>query len=205
MRHVSLRGRILDDGHGANRGVGLLIDVTLEKALEEQLIRMTVSDGLTGLRNRRGFDQTLRGEWRRCSQDGRPVSLVMLDVDRFKRFNDTYGHLVGDQALIAVGRALTRCAEGISIARYGGEEFALVLPAADHVQATALGERIVTTMRELRVRQAPDWPLTVSVGVATWTAQQGRSRASELLERADQALYAAKRAGRNRAVTDSGH
>ena len=131
-RFLSLRGKVSTrDRRGRPvRAVGLLLDVTAEKAMEEQLLRLVMSDALTGVANRRAFDQALRTEWRRCARAGEPLSVLMVDIDNFKRFNDTFGHPVGDAALIAVARTL---ADGLHragdvLARYGGEEFAVILP-----------------------------------------------------------------------------
>jgi diguanylate cyclase (GGDEF)-like protein len=203
-RYLSLRGRILDrDSAGRPvRAVGLLLDVTTEKAMEEQLVRMSVSDGLTGAPNRRAFDQTLRGEWRRCTRAREALSIVMVDIDGFKQFNDRFGHLVGDQALISVSRALTSALPGEDdlAARYGGEEFSVVLPGTDTAGAGLVAERMLDAVRGVTVRQAPGWDVTVSVGSASWHPDRETIKANALLGRADEALYAAKRAGKNRAT-----
>jgi diguanylate cyclase (GGDEF)-like protein len=204
VRHLSLRGRTLDRGaSGAPiRAVGLLLDVTTEKAMEEQLVRMSSSDSLTGTPNRRAFDQALRGEWRRSSRAREPLSLIMVDIDRFKQFNDRFGHLIGDQALIAVARALTAGLgrEGDLVARYGGEEFAVVLPGTDLAGAAAVGRQLVDAVRAVTVRQAPDWNLSVSVGTDTWHPDDELIKSPILLGRADEALYEAKSSGRDRVV-----
>ena len=170
--------------------------------MEEQLLRMSVSDGLTGTPNRRAFDQALRGEWRRSSRAREPLSLIMVDIDRFKQFNDRFGHLIGDQALIAVARALTAALgrEGDLVARYGGEEFAVVLPGTDLAGAAAIGQQLVEAIRGVSLRQAPDWSLSVSVGTATWHPDEELIKSPVLLGRADEALYEAKNSGRDRAV-----
>ncbi|HEX8496751.1 MAG TPA: EAL domain-containing protein [Actinomycetales bacterium] len=203
-RHVSLRGRVLQrDRKGRPlRAVGLLLDITAEKAMEEQLLRMVMSDALTGVSNRRAFDQLLRSEWRRCTRAGQPLSIVMVDVDDFKRFNDAFGHLVGDEALCAVARALTGGLRraGDVIARFGGEEFALVLPGVDREGALVVAERLVEQVRAITMRQAPRWALSVSVGTATWHPDDDPLRSVQLLARADGALFAAKAAGKDRAV-----
>jgi diguanylate cyclase (GGDEF)-like protein/PAS domain S-box-containing protein len=204
VRHLSLRGRTLDrDASGAPaRAVGLLLDVTTEKAMEEQLLRMSVSDALTGTPNRRAFDQALRGEWRRSKRAREPLSLIMVDIDRFKQFNDTFGHLIGDQALIAVARALTAGLgrEGDLVARYGGEEFAVVLPGTDLSGAAAIAGGLIEAVRGVAVRQAPDWNLSISVGTATWHPDDELIKSPILLGRADEALYEAKNSGKDRVV-----
>ena len=204
VRHLSFRGRTLDRdaSRAPARAVGLLLDVTTEKAMEEQLLRMSVSDALTGTPNRRAFDQALRGEWRRSSRAREPLSLIMVDIDRFKQFNDRFGHLIGDQALIAVARALTAGLgrEGDLVSRYGGEEFAVILPGTDLAGAAAIGRQLVEAIRRVRVRQAPDWALSVSVGTATWHPDEELIKSPVLLGRADEALYEAKKSGKNRVV-----
>lgn len=204
LRYLSLRGRILDRDSGgrALRAVGLLLDVTTEKAMEEQLVRMSVSDGLTGIPNRRAFDQALRGEWRRCTRAPGPLSIIMVDIDGFKQFNDRFGHLVGDQALIAVARALTAALhrEGDIVARYGGEEFCVVMPDTDTDGAAVVARHLLQAAREVTVRQAPGWNVTVSVGSASWHPGRETIKSGALLGRADEALYVAKRTGKNRAM-----
>jgi diguanylate cyclase (GGDEF)-like protein/PAS domain S-box-containing protein len=204
LRHLSLRGKILDrDRRGRPlRAVGLVLDVTTEKAMEEQLLRMVMTDALTGVPNRRAFDQALRSEWRRCTRGFEPISVVMIDIDNFKRFNDTFGHLVGDEALCAVARALTAPLHraGDVLARFGGEEFAVVLPGVDDTGALRVAKRLVEAARTVTIRQAADWSLSVSVGAASWHPGSPAPKSLELLARADEALYAAKTAGKDRAV-----
>ena len=204
VRHLSLRGKILDRDHRDRplRAVGLALDITAEKAMEEKMLRMVMSDALTSIPNRRAFDQALRTEARRCSRELEPLSVVMVDIDNFKAFNDTFGHLIGDTALVAVARALTEIIQraGDVLARFGGEEFAVVLPGVDDRGAFAVAERVVAAVRSVTVRQAPGWDLSVSVGSASWHPGEAKLRPVELLTQADQALYAAKAAGKDRAV-----
>lgn len=204
LRYLSLRGRILDRDSGGRpvRAVGLLLDVTTEKAMEEQLVRMSFSDGLTGAPNRRAFDQALRGEWRRCTRAREALSIVMVDIDGFKQLNDRFGHLIGDQALIGVARALTAALqrEGDLVARYGGEEFSVVLPSTDAAGATVVAQHLLQAARAVTLRQAPGWNVTVSVGSASWHPDREAIKATALLGRADEALYAAKRTGKDRAI-----
>ena len=204
LRHLSLRGTVLDrDRRGRPlRAVGLLLDVTIEKAMEEQMLRMVMRDALTGAPNRRAFDQALRSEWRRSTRSGEPLSVIMVDIDDFKRFNDTFGHLVGDEALCSIARALSAVfhREGDLLARFGGEEFAVVLPGADHEGARRVADRIVDAVRGVVVRQAPGQTLTVSVGTASREHRDDGAGPRDLLGRSDEALYAAKGAGKDRVV-----
>lgn len=204
LRYLSLRGKVLTrDRRGRPlRAVGLVLDVTAEKAMEEQMLRMVMSDALTGVPNRRAFDQALRTQWRRCTRALQPLSVLMIDIDNFKRFNDTFGHPAGDAALIAVARALSNCLHraGDVLARYGGEEFAVVMPGVDALAALNVADRLVQTVRAVTVRQAAGWNATVSVGAATWFPGSAAAKSSELLALADAALYAAKAAGKDRAL-----
>lgn len=204
LRYLSLRGKVLTRGRRDRpiRAVGLLLDVTAEKAMEEQMLRMVMSDALTGVPNRRAFDQALRTEWRRCTSELEPLSVLMIDIDDFKRFNDTFGHIVGDAALIAVARALSNALQraGDVLARYGGEEFAVVMPTADGPGAMVTAQRLVEAVRAVTVRQATGWHPSVSIGAATWAPGSSTVKPAELLRLADTALYAAKAAGKDRAV-----
>lgn len=175
--------------------------------LNRQLETLSVTDGLTGIANRRCFDQTLEIEWARASRTGVPLALALLDVDWFKRYNDHYGHLAGDACLRAVAAVLADTARrtGDLVARYGGEEFAFIAPAADGPTALAMGIRICEA---LRARALPHelsrfHCLTVSIGVATLVPAIGQSR-DALLKAADQALYRAKKQGRNTVVLADG-
>ncbi len=167
-----------------------------------QLERLSTLDTLTGLANRRRFDEVLRHEWRRSARDGTPLSLVFCDIDFFKNYNDGYGHLAGDECLGQVARAVSALSNrpGDLAARYGGEEFVLVLPGTGEEGALKLAERLRARIEELDIPHAhsPLAPrLTISLGVASAIPQPG-SEPAELLAVADRALYAAKEEGRNR-------
>lgn len=203
-RYLRLRGKTVErDRHArGRRAIGLIVDVSAEKAMQEQMLTMVMSDALTGVPNRRAFDQTLRSELRRCTRTGEPLSVVMVDVDDFKRFNDTFGHMVGDDVLCTVSRALSaqpRPDAGI-LARFGGEEFSAVLPGIGRADAATMSEALVLSVRGARLRQAPEWPLTISAGTATWSPGEPLLKPAELLDRADRALYVAKNAGKDRSV-----
>jgi diguanylate cyclase len=172
----------------------------LELARHESL-----TDPLTTLGNRKYFDQALIGAVATASATNEPLSLVMLDIDHFKAFNDTYGHLTGDQVLRLVANCIKQNVKGQDIAvRYGGEEFALILPATALRQAITVADHIrqAVVTKELMKRSTGEslGRITVSVGIAGW---QKDDAAQTLIERADTCLYAAKHGGRNRVVCQS--
>ncbi len=210
-RYLSLRGKVInfDRRNRPLRSVGLIVDVTAEKALEEQMLKMIMSDGLTGVPNRRAFDQGIRSHWRICKRDSTPLTLVMIDIDNFKKFNDTFGHLVGDDALCAIARSLGGEVKGADemVARFGGEEFAVILPSTGGADAIERCEKILAAVRKVQVRQAPEWNFSVSMGAATALEFPKELKATDLLAQADACLYLAKESGKDRAVTkvvDSG-
>lgn len=164
------------------------------------LAALASTDALTGLANRRRFDETLDSEWSRARRSGEPIALLMIDIDNFKRLNDTLGHPAGDRCLREVGRTLAQCIGRKSdlVARYGGEEFTAILPGASQGDAF----RIAEWMRRMVAGKALQTPaeggvVTVSVGVG-WVRQAEGDDPSHLTAAADGALYEAKRAGRNR-------
>lgn len=167
-----------------------------------QLEKLSQLDGLTGLFNRRYFDSALAAEWRRLQRQHLPLGLLMIDVDFFKRYNDNYGHLAGDEALRHISSALQQHAgrEGERVCRYGGEEFAILLPGADLAQCHKVAALI---HEEVRTRNIPHVTetgrLTISIGIAC--AIPGcRQPSAALISAADGALYHAKRSGRNRSA-----
>jgi diguanylate cyclase (GGDEF)-like protein len=168
---------------------------------EDKLEELATTDALTGLRNRRKFDDTIETEWRRATRQKTPLALLMIDADHFKSYNDTFGHQAGDQMLVGIAICISDSVRraGDCTARYGGEEFAVLLPGL--LPAEAL--RVAETIR-LKVQQWSDGPTitTVSVGVASLTPTATMDWSS-LIEIADKALYAAKADGRNRSVLAS--
>ncbi len=184
-----------------------LVCIVEEKTLDlrranESLLRLSCLDPLTGLSNRRVFDQTLDKECARAGRSEATVSLVILDVDHFKALNDSEGHQRGDEYLVMVGTVLNLLArrQGDVVARYGGEEFAVILPETSAVEALRIAEsiRLAIVRRALPHPASPVAPvLTVSMGVAT-SAPEWCSTPEQLVAAADNALYRAKRSGRNR-------
>jgi diguanylate cyclase (GGDEF)-like protein len=165
----------------------------------ERLMCHAATDGLTGLANRRSFDTDLKAAMARASLTGEPLSLLLLDVDHFKRFNDTHGHLAGDECLRRVADMLAEQCARMSChpARYGGEEFAVIMPKATRQQAEEFAAILLARTIDLDltgIASAAE-PLTISIGIATVAADGDDVRA--LFARADQGLYAAKQAGRN--------
>ncbi|MGR3319770.1 MAG: GGDEF domain-containing response regulator [Candidatus Anammoxibacter sp.] len=177
----------------------------LEKA-NKKLERLSFLDGLTGISNRRHFDMFLDEEWRRCERDVKYLSLVMTDIDFFKKYNDTYGHQQGDDCLKQVAATLDAVAKrpGDLTARYGGEEFVLVLSDTDSNNALILAEKYRDAVVSLKIPHGNSDTseyVTLSLGIATVIPSAGLSH-QDLIEAADKALYKAKSAGRNRVSTN---
>jgi diguanylate cyclase (GGDEF)-like protein len=172
-------------------------------ATNDRLQVMASVDMISGLANRRGLQNRLEFEWKKAEQTGGPVSLIMIDVDHFKLFNDTYGHLEGDKCLRQVGEALAAIAGEVSgfAARYGGEEFCLLLPKTNGIAAMDIGERVRAAVEDLHIPHSMSafQYITVSAGMAAVAPGQASS-VQDLIEAADAALYAAKHRGRNTVV-----
>jgi diguanylate cyclase (GGDEF)-like protein/PAS domain S-box-containing protein len=192
-----------EDGKGSI--ILVIRDIADRKRLEEELATFALQDGLTGLANRRSFDQTLDREWRRTVRDTSQLSLLLLDLDHFKQFNDEYGHQAGDDCLRSVAAA-TRSAlsrPGDIACRYGGEELAVILSETGADGAMEIAERVRQAVEALAIPHLGNSAApvaTVSIGVATALARAGGTmRMPEgLLLAADHALYRAKSEGRNR-------
>ncbi|MET0430481.1 MAG: diguanylate cyclase [Microvirga sp.] len=169
----------------------------------ERLVILASTDGLTGVANRRTFDDRLRGEWGRAGRDGRSLSLLVLDLDFFKQYNDHFGHGAGDECLKRVAHLLRTGRRAIDLpARLGGEEFAVLLPDTDLEGATAVAESVRSRIADLCIQhpKSPMGIVTASIGVTAATPGTADS-GQDLVEAADRALYEAKRAGRNRVVS----
>lgn len=178
----------------ALRSVLSQVEIQRQRDEQETLARR---DPLTGLGNRRSFDESLDRAHRRARRQGQGLAVLMIDIDHFKRLNDTYGHPEGDRRLRAVAGILDGCLQRGDdlLARYGGEEFIAALPSPDATHALGLGERLRASV-EAAALPAPVATVTISIGVA-WQAPGEDGDPRGLVERADQALYRAKHAGRN--------
>ncbi len=197
-------GPIYDESGKLVAVVETLRDMTAQKQAQDELQRLATRDGLTGVANRRSFDDTLKMEWRRASRESRTLSLLMVDVDFFKPYNDTYGHQGGDECLRQVAEAMTGVVKRASdaVARYGGEEFSILMPATEPEGALIVAERIRAAVEALRLPHSGSKVadhVTVSVGVASMHVGNEGLPAG-LVAAADAALYRAKHEGRNRVV-----
>ena len=166
--------------------------------------REATTDALTGISNRKFFEERLGDAARESMESGTPLSLLFIDIDHFKRFNDTYGHQVGDQVLRLVAKTLTDCVKGRdTTARYGGEEFVIILPQTRVTDAMRVAEQIRNTMMRHRIVSKSSreeyGTITLSIGVGGYRPGEP---VDEVLQRADAALYQAKRSGRNRVCSE---
>jgi diguanylate cyclase (GGDEF)-like protein len=197
-------GPIFDDQGNLVAVVETLRDMTEQKLAQTALQNLATRDGLTGIANRRSFDDRLQLEWLRTQREHQPLSLILMDVDFFKRYNDNYGHQQGDECLRQVAAAMAAAVfrPADLVARYGGEEFVVIMPNTNETGALAVAERICERIRELAIAHAYSdvaAHVTVSIGAAT-LIPQAEQPSSELVSAADAALYAAKHAGRDRVV-----
>lgn len=169
--------------------------------VNQELQRLSMTDGLTGIANRRLFDESLDREWRRCRRLKKPLSIILFDVDFFKKYNDRYGHQTGDECLRLVAKEVSRTASrpGDMAARYGGEEFVLILAETDQEGARWVADRIRQNLSALRIpHDGSDYKhVTISCGVVSVVPGEELS-AEKLVKSADIALYIAKEQGRNR-------
>lgn len=197
---------VTDERSGAPDGIVAVVrDVTERKALEDRLVALARTDGLTGLANRRSFDEALAVEWRRAKREGTPLSLLLVDIDRFKLFNDHYGHLAGDACLRDVAGVISAAVRRPAdlVARYGGEEMVVLLPNTHADGAQAVAEQVRAAVEAAGLAHAANQPLglvTISIGVATVVpvpVPEASIAPEALVAAADEALYRSKRGGRN--------
>ena len=184
-------GPIYDESGSLLAVIETFRDITAQKEAQNLLETLAARDGLTDLLNRRSFDHALSDEMRRCARDGRPLSLLMVDIDHFKRFNDQLGHVQGDHCLREVATGLRSVLRSGDIAaRYGGEEFAIVLPNTDRHGAEIVAERSRRVVQDLGIAH-PGSPLgmvTLSIGFST--GHEPDLLPTDLIASADDALYA---------------
>lgn len=200
------------DGKQCSSMVAVLIDVSEKELRLRELSELAIKDALTGLYNRRGFNELAQREWANAMRNCLSGSILMIDIDHFKIFNDTYGHLAGDEVLIKVSEVINLSARrpGDIAARYGGEEFILFLGNTKANGALTVAQRIQEAVVALKIphRNSPVLPyVTVSIGVASietldWRCLDNTQDLEKLIQKADQLLYKAKEAGRNRIMCD---
>ncbi|MEB0048000.1 MULTISPECIES: sensor domain-containing diguanylate cyclase [unclassified Pseudomonas] len=176
-------------------------ELRLRHKAEQELAQLAATDALTGLANRRTLDQVLRHEWFRAQRSGKPLSVLMIDADNFKAFNDRHGHQAGDDALRAVAKVISGSIRRPAdlVARYGGEEFSVILAETDSEGAQQIAEHVRRAVEQLPLAPGADSPITVSIGISTWTTAT-EVGLEQLLVAADKALYQAKEGGRNRVM-----
>lgn len=192
--------------------IGFMFDISERKKTEEKLLvlqkeleALSFKDGLTNIANRRRFDASFEVEWESARSTGQPLSILLFDIDYFKQYNDLYGHVRGDKALIEIAQTLSLALDGTRdlVARFGGEEFVVLLPQADASVALKVAERCQRLVQKLAITHAQsplEQRITVSIGVGTVTPN-APMKPSSFIEAVDQQLYAAKKNGRNRIET----
>jgi diguanylate cyclase (GGDEF)-like protein len=211
-RETTLRS-LLEQISGEKNDLELILDTTTvhsdtieslmyDKALS--LAREVTIDSLTQISNRRGFDQGLAKEWQRLTRENLPISLLLCDIDFFKRYNDRYGHAAGDDCLRTVAKEIESCTRRPAdlAARYGGEEFAVILPNTLRDGATFMAEKICRAIANLNIPHESSYVsdhVTISIGIST-TSPEFKADPRSLIEAADKGLYLAKNQGRDRAV-----
>ncbi len=189
--------------------IGFMFDISERKETEQKLLdlqkeleELSFKDGLTGVSNRRMLDSVLEQEWIRARRDQQPLSLLLIDIDFFKQYNDYYGHMQGDDCLIKVAQLLSEAATRSRdfFARFGGEEFVMVMPETDHEAAQKIAERCQQIIFKQQIPHAQSEVsqiLTISIGSGTIVPSH-KDELRDFVDRIDQALYQAKQAGRNR-------
>ncbi len=192
---IEITGKILPN----NQIIGLLRDISERKKMEKVIQELLITDPLTGLYNRRYFFSVANALIAESTRYGHPITFMLLDLDRFKNINDTYGHMKGDLALQHLANSIrytTR--ESDIIARFGGDEFVILLPQSDKTQAAHLAERLQKHLSENPIQSMDNnFYINVSIGAACITTSNEVVLIDKLIERADQALYKAKQEGRN--------
>lgn len=188
---------ILDEEGRVTNYVGIQNDITHRKELEDELRYLAEMDVLTGVANRRKTLDELEREIARATRHGHELSILMLDIDHFKRINDNYGHETGDAVLRAISAtAVAMLRPSDRLGRWGGEEFVIILPETDCAGAATLAHRVVNAVRDSRA--VPGEQITVSIGVATFDADNPQESVDSMVRRADELLYSAKDLGRDR-------
>ena len=196
-------GPIYDDTGNLIAVVETVRDITIQKEAQRALQELATKDGLTGIANRRSFDETLQTEWSQATRKSQALTILMVDVDHFKNYNDSYGHQAGDECLKRIAATMADIPLRASdlVARYGGEEFVIILPGMSVEGATTVAERIRSAVERLCIpcTNSASKFVTVSIGAATATALS-TSNPAQLIAAADLSLYQAKHAGRNRVI-----
>ncbi|MBF0224301.1 MAG: GGDEF domain-containing protein [Desulfobacterales bacterium] len=178
-------------------------DITQQKKYQQMLEELSMSDALTGLPNRRKLFEHLKLHWNMAKRNKFPISIIMIDIDFFKKYNDTYGHQKGDECLKAIALILEKNIRrpGDIVARYGGEEFTVVLPATNEEGALSIAESMRESVLASKIesKDSPNKHVTISVGIAT-EIPEAASMFEDLIGKADKALYQAKNTGRNKCI-----